>query len=162
MIFWLLSDFYSQYYFQFSPFIFQANERLIWTANLHVHCSTDQNTCDRNFSRKHLKCQTWLPQGRKWSGEKISLRSGKSQGISLQVRGSFMVMDHHIGHEFEQQTDGGFSILFKHYCWGAINSCTLHVSRWKHKLIDGWRVGIRLLRGMLSPIRIIRTNLCNC
>ena len=85
--------------------------------NLHVHIvALIRILVTEIFSRKHLKCQTWLPQGRKWSGEKISLRSGKSQGISLQVRGSFMVMDHHIGHEFEQQTDGGFSILFKHYC----------------------------------------------
>ena len=71
------------------------------------------------FSRKHLKCQTWLPQGRKWSEEKISSRSGESQGISLQVSGNFMNMNHHIGHEIEQQTDGGFSkksILFARYC----------------------------------------------
>ena len=30
-----------------------------------------------------------------------------------------MVMNHHIGHEIEQQADGGFSrksILFEHYC----------------------------------------------
>ena len=63
------------------------------------------------FTRKHLKCQTWLPQGRKWSGE--------SQGISLQVRENFVNMNHHIGHEIEQQTDGGFSknsILFARYC----------------------------------------------
>ena len=45
-----------------------------------------------------------------------------------------MVMNHHNGHEIEQQTDGGFSkklILFARYCLGAtrcINSCTLHVS----------------------------------
>ena len=29
------------------------------------------------FSRKHLKCQTWLPQGRKWSGKKIPQGQGK-------------------------------------------------------------------------------------
>ena len=60
-----------------------------------------------------------MPQGRKWSGTKISSRSGESRGISLQVRGRFMVMNHHIGHEIEQQADGGFSrksILFEHYC----------------------------------------------
>ena len=71
------------------------------------------------FSRKHLKCQTWLPQGRKWLGEKISSRSGETQGISLQVSGNFMNMNHHIGHEIEQQTDGGFSkksILLARYC----------------------------------------------
>ena len=48
-------------------------------------------------------------------GKKISSRSGESQGISLQVSGNFMNMNHHIGHESEQQTDGGFSkesILF--------------------------------------------------
>ena len=48
-------------------------------------------------------------------GKKISSRSGESQGISLQVSGNFMVMNHHNGHEIEQQTDGGFSkelILF--------------------------------------------------
>ena len=73
------------------------------------------------FSRKHLKCQTWLPQGRKWPGE-ISSRSWESQGISLQVSGNFMVMNHHNGHEIEQQTDGGFSkksVLFARYCLGA-------------------------------------------
>ena len=80
------------------------------------------------FSRKHLKCQTWLPQGRKWLGKKISSRSWESQGISRQVSGNFMNMNHHIGHEIDQQTDGGFSkklILFARYC---INLCTLHVS----------------------------------
>ena len=74
------------------------------------------------FSRKHLKCQTWLPQGRKWPGKKISSRSGESQGISLQVSGNFMVMNHHNGHEIEQQTDGWFSkksVLFARYCLGA-------------------------------------------
>ena len=71
------------------------------------------------FSRKHLKCQTWLPQGRKWLGKKVSSRSGESQRISLQVSGNFMNMNHHIGPEIDQQTDGGFSkklILFAQYC----------------------------------------------
>ena len=52
-------------------------------------------------------------------GKNISSRSGERQGISLQVRGNFMNMNHHIGHEIEQQTDGGFSkksILFARYC----------------------------------------------
>ena len=55
-------------------------------------------------------------------GKKTSSRSGESQGISLQVSGNFMNMNHHIGHEIEQQTDGGFSkksILFARYCLGA-------------------------------------------
>ena len=57
--------------------------------------------------------------GQEMVREKISSRSGKSQGILLQVSGNFMNMNHHIGHEIEQQTDGGFSkksILFAPYC----------------------------------------------
>ena len=57
--------------------------------------------------------------GQEMVREKISSRSGESQGISLQVRGNYMDMNHPIGHEIEQQTDGGFSrksILFACYC----------------------------------------------
>ena len=57
--------------------------------------------------------------GQEMVREKISSRSGESQGISLQVSGNFMNMNHHIGHEIDQQTDGGFSkklILFAQYC----------------------------------------------
>ena len=38
-----------------------------------------------NLSHHTVGPQSWLPQVRKWSGEKISLRSGKSQGILLWV-----------------------------------------------------------------------------
>ena len=52
-------------------------------------------------------------------GEKVSSRSAECQGISLQASGNFMNVHHHISHEIEQQTDGGFSkksILFAQYC----------------------------------------------
>ena len=99
-----------------------------------VHCSTDQNSLDRNFyffPGSILNVKHGCHRAGNSQRKKISSRSGESQRISLQVRGRFMVMNHHISDEIEQQADGGFSrksILFKHYCLGAINSCTLHVS----------------------------------
>ena len=50
MISSVLSDFSSEYYFKFLPLFFQANKtKVTWKANLHVQCSTDQNSLDINF-----------------------------------------------------------------------------------------------------------------
>ena len=72
------------------------------------------------FSRKHLKCQTWLPQGRKCSGKKISsLGQGKVREFHFKSGEVLWTYNHHIVHEIEQQADSGCpkkSILFARYC----------------------------------------------
>ena len=87
---------------------------------------------------------TWLPQGRKCSGKKNSSRSGKSQGISLQVGKFyghiiiilFMKLNSKLIVGFQKSRSFLHVIVKELHC---INSCTLHVSCWKHKLINGWR-----------------------
>ena len=105
--------------------------------------------------------------GQEMVREKNSSRSGESPGISLQVRENFSLWKKsrnsevlsqstfctfyghescYIVHEIEEQADVGFSRKFDPFwtlCYETINSCTLHVSCWKHKLILKWLQGIR-------------------
>ena len=51
MISKVLSDFPSQFHFQFHPLFFKQTKKKgnLIVANVHVHCSTDQNSLDNNF-----------------------------------------------------------------------------------------------------------------
>ena len=116
--------------------------------------------------------------GQEMVREKNSSRSGKSQGISLQVRENFSLWkksgksevlsqstfctiygheSFYIVHEIEEQTDVGFSRKFDPFwtlCYETINSCTLHVSCWKHKFYRLWEMLWVLYQDWFVPLLI--------
>ena len=71
MISKVLSDFPSQFHFQFRPLFFKQTKKRWFDKQMYMYIvALIRIPLTEIFSRKHLKCQTWLPQGRKWSGEK--------------------------------------------------------------------------------------------
>ena len=121
--------------FSISPFTFQANKtKVIWKENLHVHCSTDPNSLDRNF----FQDASWMSQGMKWWGKNKFLKFREKSGNFTSSQENFKSLKDvreqwsfksafctfyrhescYIVHEIEEQADVGFSrrlILFALY-----------------------------------------------
>ena len=136
--------------------------KVIWKENLHVCCGTDQDFLDNNFfpgsilNAKHGCHRAGNGQGKKFL--KVREKSGnftssqrKFQSLK-EVREKWSFKSEYILYNLwtwimlycSWNWRTSWRWVFKKIdpfctlCYETINSCTLHVSCWKHKLILKW------------------------